>query len=81
MPPSAMTPWKNDPLVIVSVFDPRETVLVPLVLNSAPTDAPDVVCEMSNVPLPKEVTEAKSAIEPLPFSASVAPLSICVVFV
>jgi hypothetical protein len=82
IPPSWMTPLKNDPLVMVSVLPPRLTTPLPPGSNRAPTEAPDVVCEMSSVEPPGEMpakpTNAELAIEPAPFSASVAPWSICV---
>lgn len=82
MPPSWMTPLKNDPLVMVSVLPPRLTTPVPPGSNRPPTEAPDVVCEMSSVEppgeMPAKATYAELAIEPLPFSARMAPWSICV---
>lgn len=76
-----MTPPKKLPLVIVSVFDPSATMPPAVNENSAFTDVPEVVCEMSNVPPAPgvNVTLAEFAIDPLPFSANVAPASICVV--
>ena len=81
MPPSWMTPLKNEPLVMVSVLLPRLTMPVLPPPNSALIEAPELVCEISNVPAPPMVTEAELAIEPLPFRASVAPASICVALV
>ena len=76
MPPSWITPLKNEPLVMVSVFDPRLTRPVP---NRAAIEVPALVCEISSVALaPMRPTKAELAIEPLPFSARVAPLPICV---
>ncbi|MGY4237952.1 hypothetical protein ACVIIW_006899 [Bradyrhizobium sp. USDA 4449] len=74
MPPSCIAPPKNLPLVIVSVFEPSTTMPPEVSDNSAFTDVPEVVCDMSNVPpAPGEnVTLAELAIEPLPLSA-VAP--------
>ena len=62
---------------------PSETKLPPVNETSALTDAPELVCEMSNVPPAPgvKVTLAEFAIDPLPFSASVAPSSIWVALV
>jgi hypothetical protein len=77
MPPSAMTPLKVPPLVIVSVFEPRLMTPTPPISNRTPTEVPELVCEMSSVAAPAKSgakpTNAELAIEPLPFSASVAP--------
>ncbi len=82
MPPSCMTPLKNEPLPeMVSVLPPRLTT-EPATPTRALTVAPALVCEMSNVaPAPASVAETLLAIEPLPLSASVAPPSIWVVLV
>ena len=86
IPPSWMTPSKEKPPVVsvsVSVFEPRLTTPACAVSNRPATEAPVVVCEMSNVPTRPgppglNVTAADVAIEPAPFSARVAPGSICV---
>jgi hypothetical protein len=79
MPPSWMTPLKLEPLVMVSVFDPRLTTPAPPRLNRPATEVPELVCEMSNLaPAPARPTKALLVIEPFPFSARVAPPSICV---
>ena len=76
MPPSWITPLKNEPLVMVSVLEPRLTRPLP---NRPVTEVPELVCEMSSVaPAPMRPTKAELAIEPLPFSARVAPKPICV---
>ena len=80
MPPSWITPSKNEPLVMVSVWPPSDTLLAENRLNSPPTLVPPLVCEMSSVPAPPENPTVEKAIEPFPFSASLAPLSICVSF-
>ncbi len=74
-------PPKKLPLVIVRVFDPSATMPPAVNENRAFTDVPEVVCEISNAPPAPgaNVTLAEFAMDPLPFSASVAPASICVV--
>ena len=85
MPPSWITPLNDEPLVMVSVWPPRLTRPIPLLSNRPPTEAPELVCEMSSVASPDpngaNVTTAELAIEPAPFSARVAPWLICVALV
>jgi hypothetical protein len=47
--------------------------------DSVVIEAPDGVCEMSNVPVPLTATPLETAIEPPFNNASVAPVSIVVV--
>ena len=85
MPPSWMTPANDEPLVTVSVWLPRLTRPIPAVSARPPTEAPELVCEMSSVASPdpseSKPTYKELAIEPAPFSARVAPRSICVTLV
>jgi hypothetical protein len=88
MPPSLMTPPKTNgkpivPEVIVSCFEPSSTM--PMSPSRPPTEAPELVCEISNVPTagPRGSNRIRLvlSIEPEPFSASVAPRPIAVVLV
>ena len=83
MPPSWMTPANDEPLVMVSVFDPRLTLPSPPRLEQAADGGARVGLrdvERGRRP-PAKPTKAELAIEPFPFSARVAPGSICVALV